>query len=48
VLQVGIQLAEALLVLAGVVTAEEQLSSGGKNGSDRGRGPAPVTTVGSG
>jgi hypothetical protein len=47
-LQVCFQLAQALLVLAGVVPAEEELAPGGKDGTDLSCGAAAVATVSGG
>lgn len=44
-LQVGFQLAKALLVLPGVVAAEEELATGGKNGPYLRGCAAAVATV---
>src|ERR1044072_5840933 len=47
-LDVCLQLAQPLLVLAGVVAAEQELAPGGENGSDLRGSSAPVAAVGSG
>lgn len=44
-MQLGVQLPEASGMFAGVVTAEEQLSSGRENGPHRGGGAAAVAAV---
>jgi hypothetical protein len=47
-LQVGFQLTQALLVLPGVVTAEEEFAAGGKDCSYLRCGSAAVAAVSSG